>query len=170
MVAQITFYLKLNFLRAVFEDFTFLQQTPKFGVHHIITQVSDVAQHARNAQTPLWNDALRIKMTAMKVGVGSDGTARNLVERDVLRVQVGRAGDDHSVSEAMGKLQTPTEGLHAAQAAAHDCRQLVNAQAVEQAGLSVHPIFHGHHREICSIYSARLRVDMHGARRAKTRS
>ena len=53
LVTQIAFDLKFDLLRAVLEVFTRLKYAAKFGVHHIITEVGDVAQHARYSQAPL---------------------------------------------------------------------------------------------------------------------
>ena len=135
LVPQITLDLKFNLLRAVFQNIAALQHPAKLGVHHIVTQVGDVAQHAGDAQTAFGHHAVFVEMTAMKVGVGGDGATRHFIECNVLGVQIGRTGNHHRMAQFLGVLQAPTQGLHAAQAATHDSRQLRDAQGLDQTGL-----------------------------------
>ena len=90
------------------------QLAAELAVHHIVTEVSDVPDHAGNAQAAFGHHAMGVKVTAMKVGVGHDGTARHLVESDVLGIQIRRAGHHHRVLDALRVLQRPAQGLHAA--------------------------------------------------------
>jgi hypothetical protein len=94
---------------------------------------------------------LFVEMPAMEVGVGDDGTARHLVEGDVLGGEVGRAGDHDGVAHTVRVLQRPGQRLHAAKRAAHDGGQRLDAQRVEQAGLGVDPVFHGDDRKVGAI-------------------
>ena len=131
--------------------------------------------HARNAQPARRHHAVFVKMPAVKVGVGDDGAARHLVEGDVLGRKVRRAGNDYRVPHAVGVLQCPAQGLHAAQAAAHDRGQLPDAQAIEQPHLRVDPVFDRDHRKIGPVALARgacggIGVDVAWARAAKARA
>ena len=74
-----------------------------------------MANHAGNAQPALGYNAMLIKMTPMKVGVGHDGAARHFIESNVLRRQVRGARHDHSVAHTLRVLQRPAQRLHAAQ-------------------------------------------------------
>ena len=130
MVAQITFDLKLDVLRAVLEHLAALQCTSKFGIHHIIAQIGDVPEHARDAQTSFRNNAVRVKMPAMKIWIGGDRTASHLIERDVFCIQIRGAGNDHGMAYSAGVLQAPTQCLHATQTAAHHGRQLRDAHGI----------------------------------------
>ncbi len=122
-----------------------------------------MANHAGDAQAALGQHAVLAVVAAVKVGVGHDGAARDLVEGNVFRRQVGGAGHHHRVTHAFGVLQGPAQGLHAAQAAAHDGGQGLDAQRIEQAGLGIDPVLHRHHREIRAVHLVRVRVELHGA-------
>ena len=76
-----------------------------------------------------------VEMTAMKVGVGDDGASRHFIESYVFSVQIRRTGNHHRMAQFIRVLQAPTQGLHAAQAATHDSRQLRDAQGLDQTGL-----------------------------------
>ena len=126
-----------------------------------------MANHAGNAQPALGYHAVRIKMPAMKIRVSHDRPSRNLVESDVFGRQIGRAGDDHGVAQAIGVLQSPAQCLHAAQGAPHHGRQRLNAQGVHQPRLRVNPIFDRDHGKVGSVDPAGVWVHMHGPGRAK---
>ena len=102
----------------------------EFLVHHVITEVGDVANHAGDAQTTFGHHAVLVKIAAMKIGVGDDGAARHLIEGNVFCCQVGRAGNYHGMAQAFGVLQGPAQRLHATQAAAHYGGQCLDAQTV----------------------------------------
>jgi hypothetical protein len=95
----------------------------------VVRQVGDVADHARHAQAALGDRAGLGVVAAVEVGVGDDGAPRHLVERDVLRRQLGRGGHRHAVRHALGIAQRPRERLHAAEAAAQHRGELRDAQA-----------------------------------------
>ena len=90
-----------------------------------------MANHSRNAKTSRGHDLVLVKMATMKVRVGDDGSPCNLVECDVLGCEVGRTCDHHCMGYAFWIAQCPRERLHAAQAAAHDRCQSLNAQSIE---------------------------------------
>ena len=110
---------------------------------------------------------MRVKVAAMKVGIGHDGASRHFIEGDVLGREVGRTGYHHGMTHALWVLQGPAQGLHAAQAAAQNGSELGDAQTVEQQGLGVHPVFNRDDRKIRAIHLACVGVDVHRARRAK---
>ena len=61
--------------------------------HRFVGEVGDVADHPRDAQAALGNDAVLAVVAAVEVGVGDDRAARDFVEGDVLRREVGRRRD-----------------------------------------------------------------------------
>ena len=79
-----------------------------------------MADHAGNAQATFGDHTVLVKVPAMEVGVGHDSAARYFIERNVFGIQVGCTGHHHRVAHALGVLQRPAQGLHAAQAAAQD--------------------------------------------------
>ena len=129
-----------------------------------------MADHARDAQAPPRDDALLVEMAAVEIGIGDDRAARHLVEGDVLGREVGRAGDHHRVAHAPRVLQGPRQRLHAAEAAAHHRRQLLDAQRVQQPGLGVDPVLHRDHRKVRAVDAAGVGVHVHRPGRAEARS
>ena len=144
-----------------------LKLTPELLVHHVVAEVGDVADHARDAQAPLGHHALGVEVAAVKIRVGDDGAACDLVEGDVLGRQVRRAGYHQGMFDALGVLQRPAQRLHAAQAATHHGGQRLNAQVVDHTHLRVHPVFHRDNRKIGAIDAPGVRVQVHGPGRAK---
>ena len=130
--------------------------------------------HACDAQAALGLGlglaVLAVEVAAVEVRVGHDRAARDFVESDVLRREIGRTGDDDRVAYPLRVLQCPAQGLHAAQAAAHDCGQALDAQAVQQACLGIHPVFDRDHGKAGAVHTATVGVHMHRAGGAKTRS
>ena len=161
LVPQVALDLELDVLRAV-SEFGGAQCAAELLLHRIVGQVGDVADHARHAQAALGDQAVGVEVAAVEVGVGDDGAAGHLVEGDVLRRQVGRRGHGHAVAHALRVTQRPAQRLHAPQAAAQHGGQLRDAQAVQQACLRVHPVFHRHHGEVGAPDAARGRIDVHG--------
>ncbi len=111
-----------------------------------------------------------VEVAAVKIRVGDDGPARHLVEGDVLGRQIGRTGHHHGVAHALGVLQRPRLRLHAAQAAAQHRGQLRDAQAVQQPGLGIDPVFYRHHRKVGTVHRAGVGVDVHWARWSQSTS
>ena len=135
LVPEVAFDLKLYRLCAVQiigffaaacrgADIMGLELTAKFFVHHVIAQISDVADHACNAKPPTRNGALLQVATFVEVGVCDDGSASDFVEGDVFSGEVGGARNDDRMFDSRWKLQGPGECLHAAEAAAHHGGQL----------------------------------------------
>ncbi|MPM78721.1 hypothetical protein SDC9_125732 [bioreactor metagenome] len=170
LVAQIALDLKLDVLRAVLQVDALAQMAAELLVHHIVAQIGDVTDHARDAQAAPGHDVVCIEIAAVEIRIGDDGAARHLVEGNVLGIEVGRARHHHRVPHAVGILQRPRQRLHAPQAAAQHHGQLRNAQAVQQQGLGVDPVFHRHHRELRAIDGARVRVGVHRPGRAEARA
>ena len=168
-MAQVAFNFKLNVLCAV-GRLGGLHVAAEFGFHRVVAEVSDVAHHARHAQARPRQHALRIKVAAVKIGVGHDGAPRHFVERNVLRRQIGCGRHRHAVPQTRWVLQRPTQRLHAAQTAAQHSGQLRDAQAVEQPGLRVNPVLDRDNRKVGAISGARGRVGLHRPGRPKTRA
>lgn len=104
-----------------------------------------------------------VVVATVEVGVGQDRLARDLVEGDVLRGELGRRGDHRGVADPLGVLQGPRQRLHAAEAAADDGGEALDAEAVGEAGLGVDPVFHGDEGEVRSPQLAGGRIDLVGA-------
>ncbi len=170
LVAQVALDLELDVLRAVAGCQAFAQLPPELLVHHVVRQVRDVADHARDAQPPLRDGAVAIEVPAVEVRVGDDRAARHLVERDVLRGEVGRARHHHRMAHALGVLQRPRQRLHAAQAAAQHGGELLHAQAVQQPRLGIHPVLHRHHGKVGAVHLAGIRVCVHRPGGAEARA
>ena len=65
------------------------------------------------------------------------------------------------MAHAVGVLQRPAQGLHAAQASAHHSGQGLNAQRIHQASLCIYPVLHGDHRKVCTVNFSGVRVGLH---------
>ncbi len=124
------------------------QAAAEFLGHLVVREIGDVAQHARQAQAAQGAHAVFVEVAAVKIRVGQDRLAGDVVEGDVFRRQLGRRGDDQGMADAIGIGQRPLQRLHAAQAAAHHRRPGVDAEVVGEPRLRVDPVFDGDHREI----------------------
>ncbi|EJT84884.1 hypothetical protein PPS11_14471 [Pseudomonas putida S11] len=122
-----------------------------------------MADHARQHQATLGDHALVLERTAVEFGVGEDGLACHFIESDVLCRQLGRRGDVDAMAHALGVADGPLQRLHATQAATDHGGPLLDAQALGQAHLAVHPVFHGQYREVGAVGLASGRVDAAGA-------
>ena len=129
-----------------------------------------MANHAGDAQAALGQQALFAVVAAVEIGVGDDGAACNLIERNVFSREIGRTGDHHSMTHARRILQCPAQGLHASQTAAHHSGQRFNTQCIEQLGLGIDPVLHRDHWKICAINLAGVGVGLHRAGRTKARA
>ena len=129
-----------------------------------------MADHARDAQASLGYHAVAVEVPAVEVRIGHDGAARHFVEGDVLGREVRGAGHHHGVAHAPGVLQRPAQRLHAAEAAAHHGGELLDAQAVQEPRLGIHPVLHRDHGEIGAIDLACVGVGVHGAGGAEARA
>ncbi len=168
LVAQIALDLEVH-AKAVAQS-AIAQRTAEFGGHGVVAEIGDVPDHARHRQTLLGHDAVGVVVAAVKVGVGDDGAARHLVEGDVLRRKTGRCGDSRAVGHAAWMAQRPAQRLHAAQAAADDRSQALDAQPVEQPRLRIDPIFDRHHGETAAPRLASGGVEAHRAGGAEART
>ena len=95
----------------------------------------------------------------MKIGIGGNGLPRDLVEGDVLRRQIRRAGDDDAVAQALRITDGPAQRLHGAETAAHDRGELRDAEVIGQPRLRVHPVLDGDHRKVAAPDSAGVGID-----------
>ncbi len=120
---------------------------PNWSSICVVGQVGDVADHARDAQAAPRQRPVRGEVPVVEIRVGQDRLARDLVERDVLRRQVGRGGDHERVPDALRIADRPGQRLHAAEAAAHDRRELRDAELVGEPRLRVDPVLDGDQRE-----------------------
>ena len=169
LVAQVALDLELDVLRRVAEA-AVAQLAAELGLHRVVGQVRDVADHARHAQPARRHHAVAVVVAAVEVGVGDDGAARHLVERDVLRRQIRRRRHRDAVAHALRMAQRPGQRLHAAQAAADHRGELGNAQRVDQARLRIDPVLDRHHRKVGAVRLAGGRVGVHRPGRAEARA
>ena len=179
LVAQVALDLELHLLRAVAVIGAgaglrnrAAQFATELGIHHVVAQIGDVANHAGDAQAALGYHAVAVKVAAVEVGVGDDGTARHFIKGNVFRREVGRAGHHDCAEQTVRIQQSPGGGLHATQAATHHRRQRLNTQSIQQQRLGMHPVFHRDHGKVRAIDMAvrTVGVEVHGAGGAKARS
>ena len=107
-----------------------------------------MADHARDAQAAHRHHALLVVVTAVEIGVGHDRLARDLVEGDVLRRELGGGGDDDGVAHALGIGQRPLQRLHRAERAADHRGEALDAELVGEAPLRLDPVLDRDHREL----------------------
>ncbi len=105
-------------------------------------------------EAALRHDAVLGVVAAVEVRVGDDRAPRDLVEGDVLRRQVRRRGDGHAQAQPLGEAQRPGERLHAAEAAADDGGESVDAERVDQARLRVDPVLDRDDRKVAAVGAA----------------
>lgn len=122
-----------------------------------------MADHPRQLEAALGNHALFLEVAAEELRVGKNRLPGDFVEGDVLRRQLRRAGDAQAVTDAFGVADGPLQRLHAAEAAADHRGPLADAEAVCQARLAMHPVFHRDHREVRAVDLAGRRIDAGGA-------
>ena len=89
-----------------------------------------------------------VVVPAVEIRVGDDRLARDLVERDVLRREIGRARDHDRVAHALGIADGPLQRLHRAEAAADHGGEALDAEMVGEPRLGRDPVLDRHHREI----------------------
>ena len=121
-----------------------------------------MAKHARQAQ-PRRGHHPRLKVAPLaKVRIGGDGLPGNFIEGNVLRRKARRAGDGHGGAHPIRIGQGPLERLHAAEAAPdHRCPAL-DAEAIGQGGLGVHPIRDRHRGKVRAVGPPRGRIQTRG--------
>jgi len=144
------------------------ERAPEFAGHFVVGQIGDVPHHARHPQAAARLHRMRVVVAAVKIRIGQDRLPRHFVERDVLRRQVGRAGDHQRVTYALRIGDAPLHALHGAEAAAHHCGKLRNPQLVGQARLRVDPVFDRHQGEIRAPRAAAGGIERQRAGRAVT--
>ena len=140
----------------------------EFFGHVVVGQICDMADHARHAQTVFRNDAMCIKVAAMKIRIGQDGLPCHIVESDVLCREFGRRCDDNGMPDPVGILHAPGQRLHATERAAHHGGKLRNAQLVGQTCLCIDPVLDSQHGKIRAVRFPGFRIDVHRPRRTET--
>ena len=98
-------------------------------------------------------------MAAVEVRIGHDRLARHLVERNVLRRELRRGGDDDRMANALGVGECPLERLHRAERPADHRGEALDAQSLGEARLRFDPVFHRHHRKIGAPWFSRRGID-----------
>ena len=92
---------------------------------------------------------LLVIVPAVEVRVGHDRLARHLVEGDVLRRKLRRAGDDErSGAMRSGYGQRPLQRLHAPSEPPITAAKRSMPRLVGKARLRLDPVFHRHHRKV----------------------
>ena len=141
--------------------------TAELRFHLLIGQVRDVADHACDAQAAARLGIEAVEIAAVKIGIGENRLARDLVEGNVLGGEIGRCCNHERVTDACGKARRPREGLHAAETAAHHGGPLLDAQSIREPCLRVDPVFDGDERKIGAVRLAGGRIDRLRAGRAE---
>ena len=147
-----------------------LQLAAELGLHRVVAEVGDVADHPRHPQPAPRQCAVLVEVATVEVGVGDDRPSGHLVEGDVLCRQVGRGGHGDAVAQPRGVAQRPVERLHAAQAAAQHGGQPLDAQRVHQPGLGVDPVLDRDDGKVGAPGAPGRRIDVHRPGRAEART
>jgi hypothetical protein len=148
-------------------DLVGAQRAAELLHHRVVGQVGDVPDHAREAQPAARHHAVLVVVAAVEVRVGGDRLARDLVERDVLRRELGRRRHHHRVADAVGVGDRPLQRLHRAEASAHHGGEGADAEAIGEARLRVDPVLDRYHGEGRAVGLAGLRVRALRAGRAE---
>ena len=109
-----------------------------------------------------------VEVPAVEVRVGGDGPSRHFIEGNVLRRERGSGCHHQRMSDALRVTQRPLQGLHGAQAATHDGGKALDAEAVGQSCLGVHPVLDRDHGKLRAPGFAGGRVDGRRPGRAET--
>ena len=107
--------------------------------HHVVRQVGDVADHARHAQAAAGHHAVFVEMALVEVGVGDDGAAGHSLKAMFCADKLGAVATATQMPDAIGVLQGPAQGLHAAQTATQYRGQLVECPGGRARGLAHRP-------------------------------
>ena len=140
-----------------------LQLAPEFALQGFIRKVSDMGRHARH------REALEGAHTVVEItpgapfGIGHHGLTAHFMEGDVLRGVTRRRRDGHGAEDALGIGGRPLQHLHAAHGAARHAKELVDAQAVDEHGLSPHHVADRHDRQVEPPGATRRGIDGGGA-------
>ena len=103
----------------------------------------------------------------MEFGIGQDRRARDLVEGDVLRGQIGRRRDHQRIANALRVADRPGKRLHAAEAAAHDRGEALDAEIIGEPRLRIDPILDGDDGKVRAPGHTSRRIDRCGAGRTE---
>ncbi len=103
----------------------------------------------------------------MEFGIGQDRRARDLVEGDVLRGQIGRRRDHQRIADALRVADRPGKRLHAAEAAAHDRGEALDAEIIGEPCLRIDPILDGDDGKVRAPGLDRRRIDRRGTGRTE---
>ena len=121
-----------------------------------------MADHAGHAHARLGGAAGAVVVAAGPGRVAQDRLAGDRVPGHALRVQRGRAGDDHDRVDLVRVQHRPLQRLHAAERAARHRGQPLDAELVEEGALGPHHVGHGDHREVRPVGPAGGRVVRRG--------
>ena len=135
-------------------------------MQHVIGQISDVADHARQTQAALWYHAVFDVMTLMEIWIGTNGLTRDFVEGDVLRRQARRGRNHQRMPHTLGKVDAPLHNLHRAQTATHGGRPLRDAQRIGEPRLAGYPVAHRNDGKIRTVTFVGMRLDRQRPARA----
>ena len=128
LVAQVGFHLKLHIKTVV--EAAGAQVAAKLHAHGIVTEVGDMAHHARQNQALTRVGVVQVVAPAMEIRVGKNRLAGHFVKGNVLGRQFWGRGNHHRVAETVRVIDGPLQGLHAAHAATNHRRPALNAQHI----------------------------------------
>ena len=170
LIAQIRFDFKFDIecIPISLIRIAIAQKAAKALCHHIVGQVSDVANHARHLQSAPWHHRSVVKTPAVKLRIGDDRTPCDFIKRDVLRRQLRCGGNTNAMRQALGIEQAPCKRLHTAKTTPHHRSKTRYAKPVGKPCLGVYPILDREHRKVGAPCLGCGRIDRHWSGRTKT--
>ena len=150
LVAKIGFDLEVG-VEAEGRTVAILEIASEFPVQRPVREIGDVRGHARHGEALPRTGAGESVAAGAPFRVGHDRLAADLVEGDVLRGMAGAGGDRQRAEDPLRIGRRPFQHLHAAERAAGDREERVDAEAVEEHRLGAHHVADRDHREVEAI-------------------
>ena len=136
-------------------------------LQELAREVRDVRKLARRREAgprtlPV---ALEVVVSALPLRIVGDGVAAHHAEGYRLRVEVRARRDEAHLVDLVGIARHPVDDLEPAVTSAHERRESLHAELVQEHPEDVDGIVKGVLRELRAIGFARVGIDRHGARR-----
>ena len=131
----------------------------ELGGHRLARQVRHVREHARQRQTGRRPDAAVVVLPALVAGIVENRVAADDVEGDRLTGEARRARQRDAAADALGMRERPRDRLVAAERAADDRMQRVDAEMVDEAALPGDHVRDRHGGKVGAVRAAAARVD-----------
>ena len=127
--------------------------------HRFGRQIGDVPEHPCKGEAGIGELVRAVVLAVVEVWVGLDRVAADHVERDRLRRNPCRTGDDDCCLNVVGVTRRPAQGLMGAERATDDRAEALDAEQVDETLLRVDHVLDGHQREVAAIRNLCGRVD-----------